>query len=131
MYELKTKETDASVIAFIQTIDGEVKREDALQIIDLMSEATGETAKMWGSSIIGFGKYSYITSGKTNEMCKIGFSPRKNEFTLYLNIAGYDCEAELNSLGKHKTGKGCLYLKTLKDINLDVLKSLFIKAYNN
>ena len=129
MAELKTKPNDASVETFLKGIEDETKRQDAFVMLKLMEEVTGAQAKMWGSSIIGFGDshYKYAT-GREGDWFVAGFSPRKQNLTLYIH-GGLDRFAELlNALGKHKTGKGCLYINKLKDIDLATLRALIQRA---
>ena len=124
MYELKTKENDNSVIEFIESVDHPQKREDAYKLLDIFTETTGYQAKMWGSSIIGFGSYHYkYASGHEGDAPLVGFSPRKAKISLYL-AADPERDALLNQLGKHTTGKGCVYINKLADIDVDVLKAL-------
>lgn len=123
--ENKTKESAASVDAFIAGVADPKQRADAEQIRALMERLSGEPAKMWGPSIIGFGSYHYrYDSGREGDMCRIGFSPRKGQTVLYL-IDGFEGQPELIArLGKHKTGKSCLYIKRLSDVDGDVLEEL-------
>lgn len=125
MAELKTKVNDASVEAFLNTITDEHKRQDAFAILALMQEVTGAPAKMWGSSIIGFGDLRYkYESGREGDWFLAGFSPRKANLTLYL-MGGLDAHSTLlGALGKYKRGKGCLYIKKLKDVDLATLHEL-------
>jgi uncharacterized protein DUF1801 len=125
MKENKTKENDASVKDFINQIENPVKRKDCFEILDLMKSITGEEPKMWGTSIIGFGNYHYkYASGREGDFMTVGFSPRKQNITIYI-IAGFKKFEELMSkLGKYKTGKSCLHIKKLEDINLDILTTL-------
>jgi len=125
MAEAKTKLTEKSVDSFIATVEDDKVREDCYTIINLMEKVTGEKPKMWGSAIVGFGKYTYkYESGRSGEICMTGFSPRKANITLYV-LAGFPEQAELlQDLGKHKSGKGCLYIKKLDDVNINILKSL-------
>jgi len=124
-YEPKTKETAVSVDVFINAVADERQREDAKQITAMMERLSGHPPKMWGPSIVGFGSYHYkYESGHEGEMARIGFSPRKGQTVLYI-IDGYDKYADLLAkLGKHKTGKSCLYIKRLSDIDQDVLEQL-------
>ncbi len=124
-YELKTKKNDADVLKFLQAVEPEQKRQDSFELLEIMQEVTGEEAAMWGGSIVGFGKYSYTyPSGHSGEMCRTGFSPRKRNLVVY-NIAEFDRSDELMSrLGKHKTGKSCLYINRLSDVDVDVLREL-------
>lgn len=125
MAELKTKKTSASVDLFLQSIPNEKKRQDAYRILSLMQEVTGEEPAMWGSSMIGFGKYHYkYASGRAGEWFLTGFSPRKQNLTLYI-MAGFDgYDQLLRNLGKFKTGKSCLYINKLEDVDLSILKEL-------
>src|SRR4051812_30576473 len=115
--EIKTKETDASVDDFLGGLADE-QREDARKIIGMMTRVTGDEPKMWGAAIIGFGNrvYTSPTTGREVDWMKIGFSPRKGNLSLYV-LNGAPKQAELlEKLGKHKTGKGCLYVKRLSDV---------------
>ena len=124
MSELKTRPTDASVAQFLAQ-QPEARRADCEAVLRMMEAATGEPAQMWGSSIVGFGRYAYTNSTKkTYEWPLVGFSPRKNDLTLYI-MPGFDGFAGLMAtLGKHKTGKSCLYLMQLADVDIDVLQAL-------
>lgn len=119
----KTAATSADVTAFIEAVADERQRSDAVWLRATMERLSGEPATMWGPSIIGFGAYSYrYDSGRTGEMCRIGFSPRKGKTVIYL-IDGYDGkDAQLARLGKHKIGKSCLYLNRLADVDTTVLE---------
>lgn len=125
MVELKTKLTDASVDKFLKAIKDEQTRADCYQIVEIMKNATKAEPKMWGTSIVGFGDYHYkYKSGHENDWFLVGFSPRKQNLTLYL-MGGFDENKDLlKNLGKHSLGKGCLYVKTLEDIDTKVLKKL-------
>jgi hypothetical protein len=129
MAELKTKPTGASVTEFLNGIADEQKRQDAFTILALMQEITGAPAKMWGSAIIGFGDSHYqYESGREGDWFLTGFSPRKQNLTLYIN-GGFDAHGELmKALGKHKIGKGCLYIHKLRDIDLDTLRELIRRS---
>ncbi|MBS3913838.1 MAG: DUF1801 domain-containing protein [Bacteroidetes bacterium] len=125
MAENKTKASKLSVDAFLNTIADEGIRKDCLAIADTMSAVTGESPVMWGSSIIGFGSYHYkYDSGREGDMCLVGFSPRKQNITLYLMGEFNRRDDLLENLGKFKTGKGCLYIKKLADVNVSVLNEL-------
>ncbi|WP_067838100.1 DUF1801 domain-containing protein [Amphibacillus sediminis] len=125
MYELKTKETDSSVMAFIESVDHPRKREDAYQLLDIFTETTGYQAKMWGPSIIGFGKYHYkYKTGHEGDAPLVGFSPRKAKISLYFATGDTEREQLLKDFGKHTTGKACVYINKVADINIDVLKAL-------
>lgn len=125
MAELKTKPTDQSVEKFLNGVTNEKKRQDSKAILELMREVTGEEARMWGDSIIGFGSYHYTyKSGREGDWFLTGFSPRKQNLTLYI-MAGFDEYDELlDKLGKYKTGKSCLYINKLDDVDTDVLREL-------
>ena len=125
MYELKTKETDNSVIEFIENVDHPKKREDAYQLLDIFTETTGYPAKMWGPSIIGFGSYHYkYASGHEGDAPLVGFSPRKAKISLYFAPGETKREELLINFGKHTSGKGCVYINKVDDIDIDVLKEL-------
>jgi hypothetical protein len=130
MTQNKTTPNDQSVDQFLTTLDDEQKRTDSYRLIELMKEVTGLEPRMWGSSIIGFGRYHYrYDSGREGEMIRAGFSPRKQNLTLY-NMAYFDqLEELLATLGKHTTGKGCLYIKRLSDIDLPTLKRLIEASF--
>lgn len=127
--ELKTKPTKADVEKFLNSIKDEKKREDSYKILKLMKQITKAEPKMWGSSIIGFGEYHYkYASGREGDWFLTGFSPRKQNLTLYVMSYLENYEDILKRLGKHKTGKGCLYIKKLEDIDMKVLKELISTA---
>ncbi|WP_153465578.1 DUF1801 domain-containing protein [Sediminibacillus terrae] len=129
MYELKTKENEHSVIAFIEAVDHPKKREDAYQLLDIFTETTGYQAKMWGASIIGFGSYHYkYASGHEGDAPLVGFSPRKARISLYMATGDPNREKLLPELGKHMAGKGCIYINKLADINPAVLKKMIIQS---
>ena len=125
MAELKTKETKASVTAFLNKIPDQARRDDCFALAEIMRAVTKEEPRMWGSSIVGFGRYHYKgKSGREGEWMITGFSPRKSDLTLYL-MSGFDEFPDLmKRLGKHKTGKSCLYIKKLADVDLSVLRQL-------
>ncbi len=125
MAELKTKRTDASVDAFLKRVPDADRREDCFTLLRLMKQVTKVEPKMWGPSIVGFGCYHYTyASGREGDWPLTGFSPRKQDLTLYL-MGGLDGYGPLlGRLGKHKTGKVCLYIRRLADVDLSVLKSL-------
>jgi len=125
MYEPKTKETNNSVIEFIEEIENPKKREDAYKLLDLFTEVTGYEAKMWGPSIIGFGAYHYkYKTGHEGDAPLAAFSPRKAKVSLYFAPDDPQREALLNNLGKHTTGKSCVYINKLADVDVNVLRSL-------
>ncbi|MBP7409538.1 MAG: DUF1801 domain-containing protein [Flavobacteriales bacterium] len=126
--ELKTKVNEASVDAFIDKQPEAVAR-DCRTIMMLMKKATGEEPRMWGASIVGFGRYAYEgASGRSGEWMVTGFSPRKANLTIYI-MMGFEKEAALmKQLGKHTTGKSCLYIKQLSDVDLKLLEELVVKG---
>ena len=125
MAELKTKITKASVDKFLKGIKDEQVREDCIKIAEMMQKITKAEPKMWGTSIVGFGSYHYKgASGREGDWFLTGFSPRKQNLTLYLMGGFQENEELLASLGKYSTGKGCLYIKKLEDVNSKVLKEL-------
>lgn len=126
LVEIKTKETNASVEDFINALPEEQKRKDCFEIIEMMKKASGDEPKMWGSAIIGFGNVRYVSpkTGRTVDFLRIGFSPRKANISLYLTMNINDHAATLEKLGKHKTGKGCLYINKLADVDVKVLKGM-------
>lgn len=125
MAELKTKPTNASVEKFLNQISDEARREDCFKIAKMMEEITGEEPKMWGPSLVGFGLYHYkYASGHEGDWPIAAFSPRKQDLTLYL-LPGFAESGELmQKLGKHRTGKSCLYIKRLSDVHVPTLKKL-------
>jgi hypothetical protein len=125
MAENKTKVTEQSVKKFIDAIPDKQTRDDCFALVSMMEKAAKADAKMWGSSIVGFGQYHYkYESGREGEAMLVGFSPRKDKLTLYI-YGGFDKHPELmDELGKYKTGKGCLYIKKLDDVNVPKLKKL-------
>ncbi|RXI96630.1 DUF1801 domain-containing protein [Anaerobacillus alkaliphilus] len=126
-YELKTKETENSVIEFIESVESDRKREDAYRLLDIFTETSGYPAKMWGPSIIGYGSYHYkYASGHEGDAPLVGFSPRKGKISLY--FATGDTERVLRDFGKHTTGKACVYINKLADIDVDVLKALITQS---
>ena len=125
MAELKTKRNKGDVEAFLNSVADEKKRQDSFTILDLMKKVTGMEPEMWGDSLIGFGSYHYkYASGREGDWFLTGFSPRKQNLTLYI-MAGFDgFDHLLGKLGKHSTGKSCLYIKKIEDIDIDVLNEL-------
>lgn len=125
MTELKTQKNRASVSAFLNSIADSHQRSDAKAVLQIMKRISRDKPAMWGSSIVGFGSYHYRSkSGREGDWFVVGFSPRKQALVLYL-MGGLESQKELlKKLGKHKTGKGCLYLKRLSDVDLRILESL-------
>ncbi|PEY37157.1 hypothetical protein CN354_13200 [Bacillus cereus] len=125
MYKLKTTETTNSVLEFIENVDSLKKREDAYQLLDIFTETTGYPAKMWGPSIIGFGTYHYkYASGHEGDAPLVGFSPRKAKISLYFATGDPERENLLKDFGKHTSGKSCIYINKVADIDINVLKAL-------
>jgi len=129
MAELKTKPTRASVSAFLNGIGDEQRRRDCTTIARIMKRVTKASPRMWGPTIVGFGEYHYkYASGREGDWFITGFSPRKGDLTLYL-MSGFDGYEDLmRRLGRHKTGRSCLYVRKLDDIDLDVLTTLIERA---
>jgi Domain of unknown function (DU1801) len=126
---LKTTRNDADVGAFLASIPDETRRGDGLEICALMEEVTGEPPAMWGSSIVGFGQYRYVSgSGREADWFLTGFSPRKQSLTLYVMDGFGDYATLLGRLGPHRTGKACLYLKRLSDADPEVLRTLIERS---
>jgi hypothetical protein len=130
MAEMKTKVNDASVEGFLNKVEDEQKRKDCFEIVEMMKQVTKEEPKMWGPAIIGFGSYHYkYESGREGDSPQIGFSPRKQNITLYI-LLGADPESSLlKKLGKYTTGKGCLYIKKLADVDRKVLQELIKESF--
>ena len=129
MAELKTKPNDKSVIDFLNNVENDIKREDSFTILELMKEVTGFEPIMWGDSIVGFGTYHYkYASGREADWFLTGFSPRVQSLTIYIMDGFTEYDALLGKLGKHSTGKSCLYVKRLENINLDVLREMVEKS---
>jgi hypothetical protein len=129
MAELKTQENDASVNDYLNSVEDEKKREASFKVKELMEEVTGEEARMWGDSIVGFGHYHYkYASGREGEWMLTGFAPRKRNLTLYIMSGFEEYDDLMQKLGKHSTGKSCLYINKLEDIDLDVLRELVDKS---
>jgi hypothetical protein len=129
MAELKTQRNDQNVADFLNTVQDERKRVDSFSVLELMRDVTGSEPEMWGDSIIGFGSYHYkYASGRDAEWFLTGFSPRVQSLTLYI-MSGFDEYNELlGKLGVHSTGKSCLYIKRLEDVDQDVLRELVSKS---
>lgn len=129
MAENKTQPTDASVESFIDAIADPRRREDCRRVAAMMQAASGAPPVMWGAAIVGFGRYRYTyASGRTGDWPVIGFSPRKHDLTLYLMPGFEQLTALLQKLGKHKTGKSCLYLKSLDQVDLAALQEMIDRS---
>ncbi len=125
MAALKTRPTDASVGAFLDGVDNESRRKDAWRVLETMQRATQEQPRMWGDRIVGFGSYHYkYASGREGDWPRIGLSPGKRNLTLYI-MPGFDnCQTLLAKLGKHRTGRSCLYVNKLQDVDIGVLEQI-------
>lgn len=132
MSELKTKRNDKSPVEFLNAIEDATKRKDAFFVLEMMERISGCKAEMWGDSIIGFDSYNYqYASGKSGTWMKIGFSPRKAALTLYMMNGHEEMADLLDKLGKFKTGKSCLYIKKLEDVDLVVLEEMIAFSLKN
>lgn len=132
MAKNKTTETENSIVDFINNIDDEAKRNDAFEIAKIMEEVTHFKPKLWGPSIIGFGSYHYkYASGREGDAPLVAFSPRKAAISLYIHTAPEKREELLSKLGKHKSAKGCIYIKKLSDIDIENLKSMISLSLEN
>ena len=126
---LVNAETDKDVNAFIEAIPNQRRKADSKVVLELMKQITGKEPKIWGVSIVGFGKYSYQRkNGEEYEWFNVGFSPAKNHLSLYLMYDLQEEEEMLNRLGPHSKGRGCLYIKKLEDVDMDVLKEVIEKS---
>lgn len=129
MSDLKTKENEGNVLDFLDSVDNEQRKEDCRELLKVFTEVTNETPKMWGTSIIGFGSYHYkYDSGREGDWFLTGFSPRKQNLTIYITAGFGEYDDIMKDLGKYKTGSSCLYVKKLSDIDLDKLKTLVEKS---
>lgn len=130
MADLKTKPTAVTADTFIAAVPDPARRADAQAVSVMMARVTGQPPTMWGPSIVGFGRYRYrYDSGHSGEMCRVGFSPRKSELVFYVDASRPEQAALLARLGKHKAGKGCLYVKRLSDVDQGVLQEIVANAY--
>ena len=129
MAELKTRPTEVAVDSFLDAVPDPRRRQDGKRLRAMFERITGEPARMWGPSIVGFGSYHYkYDSGHEGTMCRLGFSPRKAELVLYVLTPSAGQDALLARLGKHKTGKSCLYIRKLSDVDESVLEALTVHA---
>jgi len=130
MAEIKTKPTDANVHEFLEAVEDQQKRADSLVLLQMLKEITGDEPVMWGDSMVGFDKFEYKNSkGEKNFWPVIGFSPRKQNLTLYIMPGFERFGGLLEKLGKHTTSKGCLYIKRLSDVDTDILKKIAQESY--
>jgi hypothetical protein len=129
MSEAKTKKSDTSVTGFLDAVENETRRTDAQALLNMMREVTGDKPSMWGPSIVGFGSYHFTyASGREGDWPVVGFSPRKRNLSLYIMDGFDEYEGLLAKLGKHTTGKACLYINKLADVDLAVLRELVAKS---
>lgn len=128
-YEQKIKQTEQSVVEFIESVDSPKKREDAFKLLQIFEETSGFKAKIWGPSIIGFGSYHYkYASGHEGDAPLVGFSPRKAKISLYFAPGEHERDEILQRFGKHTKGKACVYINKIEDIDVEVLKELINKS---
>jgi hypothetical protein len=131
MAENKTQATQINVLDFVKSVENKQRQADALTLLDIFAQVTKQQAVLWGSSIIGYGTYSYQTADKkTHEFMRTGFSPRKQNLALYIMLGFDDFEEKIQSLGKFKTGKSCLYINKLSDVNQQVLAELIQMSFD-
>lgn len=133
MSTIKTVVNDASVEDFIHSVEDDTRKRDGFALLEMFKKVTGETPKMWGTSIIGFGQYHYKSerSKQEGDWPLTGFSPRKQNLTLYVMPGFNDYAGLLSKLGKHKTSKGCLYINRLSDVDPSVLEAIIEKSYKD
>ena len=130
MSDNKTTETDASVDEFLRAVEHPVRQADAFTLLEMMRRATGHEPRMWGPSMVGFGRFRYrYESGHEGETFFVGFSPRKANLAIYLTIKGADYEEQLNRLGKHRTGASCLYINKLADVDPELLEEMVAQSW--
>ncbi|MBD3418967.1 MAG: DUF1801 domain-containing protein [Chitinivibrionales bacterium] len=131
MAELKTQKNKQSVTAFLDSISDDKRKNDSKTINKLMKKITGQKPSMWGDSIVGFGTYRYkYASGREGDWFRVGFSPRKQNLTLYIMPGFEKHDTLMNKLGRYKTAKSCLYIKKLEDVDMNVLEELIKKSYD-
>ena len=132
MAELKTKQNKASVAGFLKSVESDQRRNDSKELLAMMKEITGKAPKMWGDSIVGYGAYHYkYQSGREGDWMVTGFSPRKQNLTVYIMPGFAKYQALLKKLGKYKTSVSCLYINKLDDVDRKVLKQLVSRAYKD
>ncbi len=132
MAELKTQQNDRDVVEFLNGVENEQRKSDSFELLDLFRQLTSEEPKMWGDSLIGFGKYHYkYASGQEGDWPLTGFSPRKQNLTLYIMPGFKHYDNIMQNLGKYKTGASCLYVKKLSDIDSALLKELIVKSVHD
>ena len=131
MAENKTQAKQINVLDFVKSVENKQRQADALTLLDIFAQVTKQQAVLWGSSIIGYGTYSYQTADKkTHQFMRTGFSPRKQNLALYIMLGFDDFEEKMQSLGKFKTGKSCLYINKLSDVNQQVLAELIQMSFD-
>ena len=129
MAQNKTTENDNDVVSFLNTVADEEKRKDSFELVKIFEQSSSFKAKMWGTAIVGFGSYHYkYESGREGDAPLAGFSPRKDSFALYFSSQFQDREKLLAEFGKHKTGKACVYIKKLSDIDVNILKVMIVNS---
>ncbi len=131
MGEIKTKPTDVKPEDFLETVEHPTRKSDGYELLRIMKEVTGEEPEMWGPSIIGYGRMTYSNTRGEAEWPRVGFSPRKRSLSVYVTPGFEGLEGLLEKLGKHRLGKGCLYINKLADVNIDVLKDIVKKTYDS
>jgi len=130
MAEIKTHRTDSSAEEYIESITPDSRRDDCLALLEIMARATGEAPALWSSGVVGFGTFHYKSgSGQEGDWFPVGFASRKAAITVYLGMSLDEAEAQLARLGKHTTGKGCIYIKRLSDVDVVVLEELVTDSY--
>lgn len=131
MAELKTKQTTASVKDFLESVTPEDKRKQGFELLELFEKVTGQKGKMWGSSIVGFGVYHYKSekSRQEGDWPLVGFSPRKQNLTLYIKAGNNEDGELMKKLGKHKYGVGCVYINNLEDVDIKVVEKMIETSY--
>ncbi len=128
MAEVKTKATDASIELYIASRASDAQKLDCAALMTILGRVTGETRRMWGPSIVGYGVYHYLSGGKPSECCVTGFAIRNKELVVYILAEGDRQIERLSRLGKHKMGKSCLYFKRLADLDVGVLEALVVES---
>lgn len=131
MAEPKTQKTDASALDFINSVESEAKKQDSLELLKIFKAATGQDPVMWGTAIVGYGQYHYKSerSSQEGDWPMVGFSPRKQNLTLYIMPGPEKYKLDLDKLGKHKTSVGCLYINKLADVDTKILQKIVKQAY--
>ena len=131
MAELKTKKSNASAQDFVQQVENEKRRLDATRLLEMFEQETGESAVMWGDSIVGFGSYHYVyDSGREGDWPMVGFSPRKQNLTIYIMTGFAQATEILSKIGKYKNGKSCFYISKLEDVDERLLRQLIKNSYD-